>query len=351
MDKLKATNILLFILVVFVIGLVLKLTQEVMIALLLSVLLAYIMDPLVALLKKVGLPLWLGVAITSVIFIGIFSGLGFIIYFSTMEFAHKFPGYQEKLVQTLEDLVSQLEVSTNGNIRVDVLENLKSIPIASMAFKGARFLVSSVLQFIMIFFFAILILYGKYNFPKKLLKAFPGREKRRIPIIMKHIDIEVRKYIAMKTLICLMTGVGTTVILWSFRVEFGIALGFMAFVLTYIPTVGPLVAILIPSLIGLAQYGIVVTPLWIVSVLASMHIFIGSLIEPKLMGDTMNLTFLVIFFSLFFWGWMWGAAGVLLAVPMTTSIKIIMENIPMTFPLAKLLERRKPKKRFLFRDR
>jgi len=340
MDSLKLTNTFLFIIVLFIIGVILKLAKEVFIALFLAMLLAYLMDPFVALFKKrLHLPLWLAVALTSVIFLGMFFGLGVIIYKSILQFSSRFPAYQNRLVVMLEKLFSNIEVVTNGNLKLNIFESLKSLPVASTALSITRSLFSAIVQFVMISFFAILIVYGKYRFIRKLFRVFSSKAEKKIPRILYRIDREIRKYIGVKTLICVVIGILTAVILSVYKLEFAVAFGFVGFILTYIPTVGPITAIAIPTLMSLSQFGFTVTPLWILSSLAFLHIFIGSLIEPKLMGDTMNLTFLVVFISLLFWGWMWGAPGVLLAVPMTTSVKIVFENFSFGFSFAKLIER------------
>jgi predicted PurR-regulated permease PerM len=85
-------------------------------------------------------------------------------------------------------------------------------------------------------------------------------------------------------------------------------------------------------------------PLAIAASLTVLHLTISNFLEPRFMGERLNLSFFVIFLSLFFWGWMWGAAGVLLAVPVTASLKIILERIPATSRFAMLLGRaRKPR--------
>jgi predicted PurR-regulated permease PerM len=71
--------------------------------------------------------------------------------------------------------------------------------------------------------------------------------------------------------------------------------------------------------------------------LTALHVAVSNFIEPRFMGERLNLSFFVIFLSLFFWGWMWGAAGVILAVPVTASLKIVLERIPSTTRFARLL--------------
>ena len=87
-------------------------------------------------------------------------------------------------------------------------------------------------------------------------------------------------------------------------------------------------------------------PAAIVASLGVLHIGISNFIEPRFLGERLDLSFFVIFLSLFFWGWMWGAAGVLLAVPVTATLKIILERIPATSRIAMLLGRSKRRREF-----
>jgi predicted PurR-regulated permease PerM len=77
-----------------------------------------------------------------------------------------------------------------------------------------------------------------------------------------------------------------------------------------------------------------------------LHIGISNYVEPRILGERLDLSFFVIFLALFFWGWMWGAAGVLLAVPVTASLKIVLERIPATARFAKLLGKARPRREY-----
>jgi len=338
-DKLKTTNILLFIIVFFIVGFTFQLTREVLIPILLAIILAYILDPAVYLFKKkIGIPLWLAVAGASALFLILFAAFSILFYKSVNDFANSFPVYQKKLILLIGKATKQLDAILNGSVQFNLLEDFGKLPITSIAFSIARSLVTYFLHFLLIFFFAVLIVYGKYRFQKKMVRAFPRKKGKMIPMIIAGIDREVKKYIVLKTLICLSTALTTTVILLIFHVEFAVIFGFLTFILVYIPSIGPTIAAILPAFMSLAQFSNPAMPAWVFLSLISMHIFVGGLIEPKLMGNTMNLSLLVIFFSLLFWGWLWGAAGIFLAVPMTTSIKIILEHIPITAPFAILLE-------------
>ncbi len=341
MEREDKIEFLLAIIAVILIGFTLKQAQDVIIIVLLSFLLAYIMDPVVTFLKRIGTPLLLAVTIAALLFLGIFVALGGVLYNNILEFAASFPKYQQKLINLFIDISQRLNTYTNGKFKFNLLEDFKALPVASFAFILARSIVNYVVQFGVIFRFSVLLVYGKHNFQQKLMKIFSNKRERRIPIVFGRIDREVRKYIALKTAISLGTGILAWIILYVFKIQYALILGFLTFILNYIPSIGSVIATLIPFFIGLAQYGITSKPFWMLFALWIMQTIIGNIIDPKLMGNTMNLSLFVIFLSLLFWGWLWGPAGVLLAVPMTTSVKIVLENIPSTSKLAKLLEHSK----------
>jgi AI-2 transport protein TqsA len=185
---------------------------------------------------------------------------------------------------------------------------------------------------------------GKHTVISKILAVFP-REKSLIPVILRHIDSHLRIFLGIKALSSLAVGAGTALILAGFRVEFAVTWGFLTFLVNFIPTLGPIASIAAPVLISFVQYPTLLEPLLIAGILAVLHLGVSSLVEPKFMGQHLNLSFFVIFLSLFFWGWLWGPPGVLLAVPVTTSIKIMLERIPATSRFVLLLEsarRRRP---------
>ncbi len=341
MEKENKIEFLLAIIAVILIGFTLRQAQDVIIIVLLSFLLAYIMDPIVTFLKRIGVPLLLAVTIAALLFLGIFVALGSVLYNNILEFAASFPRYQKKLIDLFLDITQRLNTYSNGRLKFNILEDFKALPVASFAFTLARSIVNYVVQFGVIFLFSVLFVYGKHNFQRKLMKIFSTKRERRIPVVFGKIDREVRKYIALKTAISLGTGVLAGIILYAFSIQYALVLGFVTFILNYIPSIGSVIATLIPFFIGLAQYGITPKPFWMLFALWIMQTIIGNIIDPKLMGNTMNLSLFVIFLSLLFWGWLWGPAGVLLAVPMTTSVKIVLENIPSTSKLAKLLEHSK----------
>ena len=214
-----------------------------------------------------------------------------------------------------------------------------AFPCAPFALQAARSVAGFALDFVLVFFFALIMLIGKYHAAATLASAFPAKKGRSTAEMLASIDQHLRAYIGLKSLVSLLVGIGTAVILLALRVEFAFVFGFLAFLLNYVPSLGPLVAIALPVLVAAAGRGFWPTAALAGILLGVLHIGLSNALEPKLMGDRLDLSFLVIFVSLLFWGWMWGPAGVLLAVPLTATVKIVLEHIPRTRRFALLLQR------------
>lgn len=338
-DRRVASNILLTIITVLFIGLVLRLARTVIIPLLVAGFLAYLMDPLVAALRRLRVPVILGVGIAALLYLAAFLVFGWILYHSALDFAEAFPRYQRGLVELIRDLLLRIQNAANTLIGLEPLEGLQKLPVRSILLSTLRSLANGLLEFAIIFLFALLILSGKYNLARKLLRAFPHKRAKKIALMLLHIDQDLRKYIGVKSLASLLVGVGTGVTMALFRVDFAIVMGFLTFVLNFIPNLGSIICLILPFLIAIIQFGALAKPLWMLACLIVIDNLVAFLFEPKVLGLRLNMSVPIIFLSLLLWGWLWGAPGVLLAVPLTTSLKIILGDIPGLRPFSLLLEK------------
>ena len=146
--------------------------------------------------------------------------------------------------------------------------------------------------------------------------------------MVQKIDHQIQKYLAIKTIVSLATGLMAALVLLIFGVDFAIVFGFMTFLLNYIPNIGSIIATSLPVLIAVFQFETIWPAFWILIILGSIQMLMGNLLEPRLMGQGLGLSPLVVLFSLFFWGWLWGIPGMILAVPIAAIIKIVCSNVP-----------------------
>ncbi|QDV24256.1 AI-2E family transporter [Aureliella helgolandensis] len=152
------------------------------------------------------------------------------------------------------------------------------------------------------------------------------------------LDQQVRSYLFLKTIISILTGAAFGCALWIFGVPMSLSFGVLAFLLNYIPNVGPLVASLLPiPFILLNPDGTLMWMVGAISVTTAIQVVSGSVIEPKLMGESSDLHPVVILLALMFWGMMWGITGMFLATPITAGIKIVLESTESTKPFANIL--------------
>jgi predicted PurR-regulated permease PerM len=181
------------------------------------------------------------------------------------------------------------------------------------------------------------ILAERESFTKRLVNQL-GRENAE-PILksLQQINNSVQQYLGLKTLISFLTGALVTIVLTIAGVDFALLWGVLTFILNFIPTIGSIVATLPPIAITLFQSASISKTLVIAILLLCIQFLVGNVLEPKLMGRGLNLSPLVVLFSLIFWGWLWGIPGMLLSIPLTAAIRIAMEQIEATKTVAVLI--------------
>jgi AI-2 transport protein TqsA len=183
------------------------------------------------------------------------------------------------------------------------------------------------------------LLFEQGNFPAKL-SALVGNEERerRVRKIIAKVRADIQKYITIKLFTSALTGILSYLVLRLLGVNFPEVWGVLIFLLNFIPTVGSIIATLFPTMIALAQStdGLYLA-LSVLVTIGSIQITIGNIIEPRLMGTSLNLSPVVILFNLALWGYIWGIAGMFLCVPFLIITTIVLSHFPKTRPIAILL--------------
>jgi predicted PurR-regulated permease PerM len=155
--------------------------------------------------------------------------------------------------------------------------------------------------------------------------------------LMEKIRSDIRTYIGIKVLTSAATAVLSYVVLSLVGVDFASFWAVLIFFLNFIPTIGSIIATAFPSVLALVQFDTFGPFLITASVLTGLQFCIGSLLEPRLMGNRLNLSPIVILLSLGLWGSIWGIPGMFLCVPITVIMVIIFSYFPETRPAAILL--------------
>lgn len=154
---------------------------------------------------------------------------------------------------------------------------------------------------------------------------------------MSNIETQVRKYLLTKTLVNLINGALVTLLLAMCGVDFAPLWGFITFIAHYIPHVGAILSVGLPALFVFLQFESPGRALLVALLNFALQFLIGNVIEPRIMGTSLDLSPVLVLLSLIFWGWLWGAWGMILAVPITSMIKIVCANIEALEPLSILM--------------
>lgn len=304
----------------------LKMASSLVVPFLLSVFIAMIVSPLLALLKKRGIPGVAAIALVIMLIMSIGLMLGAVIGSSLDSFREDMPIYSAKLSAMSESL--QQWLSARG-IAIDATQWQSSFdPSAVMSLVGSTLASfgNVMTNSVMILLTVIFILAENITFGEKLKLARGNANSQQW--LSKFSD-SVQGYLAIKAAISVATGLLIFIWLSIVGVDYAVLWGLLAFLLNFVPTVGSFIAAVPAVLLALVQLGLGPAGLTLGGFVA-VNFLMGSALEPRLMGKGLDLSPLVVFVSLVLWGWVLGPVGMLLSIPLTIMIKIALETQPDT---------------------
>lgn len=193
----------------------------------------------------------------------------------------------------------------------------------------------------LVIIYVLLLLFEYRTFEMKLKALVPDQDRREeVSLFIRQITHDVKVYVKIKTFVSLLTGVISYVILTTIGVDFAAFWALLIFLLNYIPTVGSIIAVLFPVMLTLIQFDSLVPFVVAFILLTGTQIAIGNILEPRLMGKSLNLSPLVIILSLGLWGKIWGVTGMFLCVPITVILNIVLSKFKATRPISIILSAR-----------
>lgn len=306
-------------------------TKTIMIPFVFSLFLYFMLLPFLRFLKnRVSLPRWLALVVTFALVFLIVASL--MLFATTMVrgFMDGYHDYYNKLLIAMERIRMYL-VEQGFNIgEIDTAETLSKVPMLNIL-RNAGFGALNFISSLSLVFIFLLFLFIGTTTPEVDTSTEKGQNDFDDDEIgnefLMEVDHQVRQYLLIK----LATSVVTATLVGGFLaimgLDFALAFAVLVFVLNFIPTIGSIVATLLPLPVALIQYDNSGMVALILGVPILIQFIIGSVIEPKIMGDNLKLHPAVILLSLMFWALIWGIPGAFIAVPVTAAIKIILEKI------------------------
>ena len=285
-------------------------------------------------LERKRIPKWIAIIIVILGLILIFFGFTSLIG-GTLSFFLSNVSKYESTIATISNSTIQFLNENGFNIPEDQITKLiQPEKIQEFTSHGVRVLIHMLGNTFLIVLIILFILmeFGSFYIKAKAITNGSYHSILYFSTILKYI----RHYLAIKTLICLATGIGVYISLLIIGVDYPLLWALLAGLMNYIPNVGSVIATIPTFFFALVQLGIG-GALWSLGTFIVIHNVLGNFIEPKLMGKGLDLSALVVILSLIFWGFILGPVGMFLATPFTLTIKIIMEQNEKTRWLAILL--------------
>ena len=301
---------------------------------------ALITAPLSIGLKNRGVPNSLSVLTALVLLLSIVAGLSAVVGGSVNAFSAAAPIYEARLNDQLESLwviAASYDIPIDANQLRQTLNTSGVFTLLSNLLTALGALLTNGFLILLI---VVFILMEAASMPQKVRVAFERGEHEPFVAFtqfMRHLN----QYLLIKTLIGVITGVAVTGFLLSEGVDFPFVLGLLAFLLNYIPTLGSILAGVPAVILAFLEFGLGSAGLTTL-VYLGVNISLGQIIEPRLQGQGLGLSPMVVFLSLVFWGWLLGIVGILLAIPLTMTAKLAFEESPKYRWLAVLLGPERP---------
>ena len=266
--------------------------------------------------------------------VSIFFGLGELIGGSVKQFIQDAPKYEASLNSMAASLIQSLNDRGLSISYEDISNMLDPGKIISFT-AGAISEVGGIMgNIVLIFFIVFFLLLELSSFPIKT-KAISKSLDESLDYLTR-ISQSIRHYLGIKTIISLITGILIWIILLIIGVDYAILWGLIAFLLNYIPNIGSIIAGIPAVLFALVQLGLG-GALWTLGGFVAVNTIMGNIIEPRMMGKGMGLSTFIVFLSLVFWGYVLGTVGMFLSVPLTMTVKIMLEQNEKTRWIAILL--------------
>ena len=321
-------------LVVIVTGM--KLGSDLLVPLLLAIFIAVVCTSPVHWLHRHGVGMRMAALITLVVLAAFFLLLGVLVVNSFSTFIDALPDIEARLYEHYWSMLNSLAAR---GVAIDpdqlssalAMEDDGSWVAVLVSEVGAIMMQGSIVSLLVMF-----MLFETLNFRSKVARALenPAPSLKRFA----EFSATLKRYLAIKTVISLVTGVLVWLSCLMIGVEFPLLWGVLAFALNFIPNIGSALAAVPPVLLLLvAQDGGVIQALMLASAYLVINFVMGNLIEPRVMGQALGLSTFVAFLSLVVWGWIFGAAGMLLSVVLTMTLKIALDSHPQTRWIAHLL--------------
>ena len=342
-DNLKTTNNLLLILAVPVVFYVLKLLSFIFIPLVLAIFIALLFMPMIRWFSRKKVPKFIALASVILIITAVIFGSIKLVQLSGMELTSGPETLYEQLDARIgESVVSLAEMAgIDTKTRDSALTSMLLDPkVSNLLYEnfGATFSVlrKTVSVILLTIFFLVLLLAGSLNF-KDILQDTVFKQSTKTIKTFRKIEKSIAKFIKVKFVVSLGTGIGFSVVCMIFDISFPFFWGLFAFTINFVQMVGSVVSTILASLFAIIELQSPGLTVGAIVLFTAVQVVFGSVLEPIMMGRSFSINIVTVLVMLMFWGFLWGVPGLILAIPITVLIKTILEQFESTKVMAKIM--------------
>ena len=311
----------------------LQTTRPVIMPLAFAVLIAVLVNPLRNWLNQ-RLPRWLSLIIVLAAILATLGILGGFLSIAAEQAEPQLPQYADRLQQTwqtasswLQDRGIPVQAGSSQTVWREIL---------GRAANSIRGLLGSASLVVLVLSLLALLLLEVDDYRDRAQAAFSPYGGRHIIHAFSSMSQKLRRYFTVMTFTSLITGVLTLLWCWLLGVDLAIVWALVAFVLNFVPTLGSIVAAILPAIAALLFQGPTRAIITLIG-LAVIQTILGNFVDPKLQGKYLQLSPFMALLSIIFWGWVWGIPGAFIGVPMTTAIILLTSEFRTTRPIAILM--------------
>lgn len=326
---------------------VMYVAADIILPVVLAIILKLLLQPLVRLLETIHIPRPLGAVIAVLLVLGILGGAISALAGPATSWASKLPEaipqLQENLyflrrpIASIQSVLHQVEGITGGDSSASGSGgSLRPAALLGTLFNGTAAVTGLLFTTLIVLFY---LLVSGETFMRRLVEILPRfRDKRQAVEISMHVERDVSAYLVTVTLINLAVGVATGVVMWLCGVANPLLWGAVAFVLNYVPILGPMAGIVVFLMASVLSLGVSWWAVLPVGLYFGIHVLEGEFFTPMVMARRFTINPVAVILALIFWYWMWGVPGAILAVPMLATIKIVCDDLRPLRALGHFLE-------------
>jgi predicted PurR-regulated permease PerM len=283
---------------------------------------------------KDKLPVWLQNVLVFAIIFGVLSFVGRLLTNSIQDFSLAMPVYEANVTALNTHILEQY----NFDVMNYIQRFSGSFDFSSLIQPVINSLSQLLSDGFMIVIYVIFLLLEESTFGIKHRLFFQNTDRYlESKELLREIDVSFGNYISIKTFTSFLTATLSYFVMLFLGVDTPTLWAFIIFFLNYIPSIGSLIATLFPSIIAILQNGDLLSGLWVLMGVGVIQVLVGNFLEPRMMGNSLNISPLIVILSLIAWGAIWGLLGMVLSVPIMVMLIIIFAKFEGTRKIAILL--------------